>query len=93
MTTGRPAGKNFGLPSGSYSQGMRRWVANYGATPGSLGDLHQYTETGRVAGYDGDVDLSCSMTCTVDEFVRADRRQLRTRPLSGGAEVARPGPR
>lgn len=34
------------------------WIPRYGAKPKYPCDLHQYTSTGRVAGYSGDLDLS-----------------------------------
>jgi GH25 family lysozyme M1 (1,4-beta-N-acetylmuramidase) len=34
------------------------WIPRYGASPKYPCDLHQYTSTGSVAGYNGDLDLS-----------------------------------
>ena len=59
------------LPTGPYASGAMVWQAGYGPEPGSLGDLHQYTDAGRVQGYAGPVDLSCSMTHTVDDLFPA----------------------
>ncbi|SDM20208.1 glycoside hydrolase family 25 protein [Allokutzneria albata] len=47
--------------------GVRLWVAHYGRTPGQPGYLtdkvcaHQYTDTGRLPGIDGHVDLNVCM--------------------------------
>jgi lysozyme len=40
---------------------LDRWVAHYGVkTPGVAGDIWQYTETGKLYGYSGELDLNFS---------------------------------
>lgn len=49
------------------------WIPRYGAKPNYPCDLHQYTSTGNVAGYNGNLDLSCIMNKPLEYFTGTPR--------------------